>query len=331
MQSMLIGTSRGIYRTGNGDSERVSEGKGVREIVGVEQDILAGTADGVIRSSNQGQSWQNSGLTGRAVWQIKQTARGELIAGTQPAGVFISDNAGATWRELESFANAPEAADWCIPVDPPQAGQARAIVAHAQDAQILSVGVEVGGIMRSADGGVTWSLTLPGDNPDIHMMFAHPQNPETLFVSTGYGRLNGIAEMIEGNAGVFRSLDGGAHWEYVWHGMTPRYSRPMCIDARPPCALTVASAPTAFSHYRDKGGAQAMLFQSVDQGASWNSLCDPAHSPSPVNFHAVTPDPTHAGGVLVGTDNGEVWRVTLPSKWSQVVTGLPAVLSIYAA
>ncbi|MDA1077059.1 MAG: hypothetical protein O3A63_20285, partial [Proteobacteria bacterium] len=234
----------------------------------------------------------------------------------------------ATWSEIESFSHAPEAADWCLPVEPPQPASARALVIDELDPQKIWLGVEVGGIMHSSDGGVTWSLNLPGGNPDLHMLFAHPAIPETLFASTGYGRLDGVAEMVEGNAGVFRSDDGGQTWCYAWKGITPRYSRPMCIDRRSPFAVTVASAPTAFSSYKGPHGAGAMLYRSEDLGETWRSLCDAAHSPSRANFHALVPDDQVAGGVLTGTDTGEIWRVGDDASWAQVAEGLPTVLAI---
>jgi len=159
-------------------------------------------------------------------------------------------------------------------------------------------------------------------------MFAHPADPKVLFASTGYGRRDGIAEMVEGNAGVFRSDDGGKSWGYAWKGIVPRYSRPMCIDRRAPHALTVASAPTAFSHYKEEGGAKAMLFRSEDRGESWRSLSDAAHSPSPANFHGLNTDPEVPGGVIVGTDTGEVWRVSNDAVWSPAGNGLPSVLAV---
>jgi hypothetical protein len=149
-----------------------------------------------------------------------------------------------------------------------------------------------------------------------------------LLASTGYGRLDGIAEMKEGNAGVFRSVDGGATWRYAWQGITPRYSRPMCIDPRAPYGVTVASAPTAFSSYKEDGGANAMLYRSEDLGDSWRSLCDEAHSPSSANFHCVVADPDAPGGVLTGTDSGEVWRVSNNASWECLAQGLPTVLAI---
>jgi hypothetical protein len=151
-----------------------------------------------------------------------------------------------------------------------------------------------------------------------------------LFISTGYGRFDHVAEMVEPNAGVFRSDDYGETWTYAWSGITPRYSRPLCIDPRPPHGLTVASAPTAFSSFADEGGAGAMLYRSEDRGTTWRSLCDEAHSPSAANFHGLTPDPLNLGGVVVGTDTGEVWRVSDDSHWTQLAGDLPAVLSLTA-
>ena len=74
-----------------------------------------------------------------------------------------------------------------------------------------------------------------------------------------------------------------------------------------------------------------MLFRSENGGESWRSLCDAAHSPSAANFHGLTVDPENAGGVLVGTDTGEVWRVSNHAVWSLCGEGMPAVFAIATA
>lgn len=325
----LAGTSKGVFSVEKGGHRKVLESRGVRDLVKLGEVLFAGTGAGLF-ASEDGESWSSVGMSDREVWQIRAARGGILYAGTQPAGLFRSDDDGATWSELTSFAETPEAGTWCIPVDPPLPGRARALVIDRDNPQRIWVGIEVGGILHTDDGGRTWRHCLPGDNPDLHMMYAHPAKPDVLYASTGYGRLDGIAEMIEGNAGVFRSDDGGVSWQYAWRGITPRYSRPMCVDPRAPHGLTVASAPTAFSSFRDEGGAQAMLFRSDDEGESWRSLCDPAHTPSRDNFHGLTPDPEDAGGVIVGTDTGEIWRVSNDAEWSQLGAGMPAVLAIAA-
>lgn len=329
--AILAGTSKGLYRIEGESATAVLQARNVRELSAVGTRVFAGTESGLFVSEDRGKTWQSAGLAGLAIWQLRAGADAKVLyAGVEPAALYRSDDGGRNWREIESLKRVPEAAQWCIPLDPPLPGRARALAIDPNNPDRIWVGVEVGGMLRSDDAGETWSVNKPGDNPDIHMLSVHPANSKTLFVSTGYGRFNGVAEMIEGNAGVFRSDDAGASWRYAWHGVTPRYSRPMCIDPRSPHVLTVASAPTAFSSNRDEGGANAMLYRSDNGGQSWRSLCDAAHSPSTANFHGLAPDPAHAGGVIVGTDSGEVWRVSADCQWTRLAEGLPVVQSVWS-
>jgi hypothetical protein len=292
---ILAGARNGVYVVADGASRRVLESGVVRDLTDIGDRLYAGTDTGLHVSDNGGETWSSSGLTGRHVWQVRAAGNGTLYASTQPAGLFRSDNGGRSWDEVDGFIQFPQAADWCIPVTPPIAARARALVVDRDDPDMLWVGVEVGGIMRSGDAGKTWELDQPGENPDLHMIFAHPERPEVLYASTGYGRLDGVAEQVEGNAGVLRSDDRGATWTY-----------------------------------KDDGGAQAMLFRSEDGGETWRSLCDAAHSPSAANIHGLAPDPEAPGGVLAGTDTGEVWRVSNEAEWTAIGTGLPAVASVLA-
>jgi hypothetical protein len=330
--TILAGTSTGLFAVDEAQhATAVLSERTVRDLKESGGRLLAGADTGLFASEDGGRTWQASGIAGRVVWQIFVGPHaGEVYVGTQPAGLFRSKDDGRTWDEMESFAHSPEAERWCVPVKPRQPGRARALVVDRTDSQRVWVGVEVGGVVSTKNGGASWRLDLPGNNPDIHMMVAHPTDPSVLFASTGYGRLDGVAEQIEGNAGMFRSDDGGETWQYAWRGVTPRYARPLCIDPRPPYGVTVASAPTAFSSFKDEGGAQAMVYRSTDGGATWRSLCDAAHSPSAANFHGLVPDPTSPGGVLIGTDTGEVWRVSDDARWTRLASGLPSVLSILA-
>ncbi len=333
---LIIGTSEGVF-VGDGADKTISaiglEGRSVRHLGRPDSDVLAGTAAGVFRSADGGRSWRPSGVEGRFVWDIVAVpgdAR-RLYAGTEPVGLFKSEDAGRTWTEIESFRRAPGAERWCLPGTPPTAARARTIALDRRDPARLHVGVEVGGVVMSEDAGRTWRCALPAGNPDIHVMLRHPAT-DALVASTGFGRPPDDPEPREQRiAGMVRSDDGGATWRFLWRGIRPPYTRPLCIDARPPHAVTVGSAPTAFSSVRDPGGAQAVLFQSVDGGETWRDLGDPTHSPSAANFHAVTPDPERVGGVLVGTDTGEVWRVTPDRSWTLLASGLPMVQALLPA
>ena len=198
-------TSKGVFQIADGIAKKVLDCGGVREIVCFNGRIFAGTGNGLYVSDDGGASWLLTTLRDVAVWQIRQGTQGKLYAGTAPAGLFRSEDWGYTWTEIESLSRLAKEKGWGIPVDPPLPAAARALVVRDER---LWVGVEVGGIAISRNAGETWSVVLPGDNPDLHMIFPFPENEEILFASTGYGRLDGVADMVEGNAGVFRSEDG---------------------------------------------------------------------------------------------------------------------------
>jgi hypothetical protein len=324
---LLIGTGGGVYRANGGEPAAIDSlrDRSVRVLVRSGGTLFAGANDGIY-SSADGQAWQKTGAEGREVWDIVPAPGepGTIFAGTAPAGLFRTRDGGRTWDEVESFAHIPGAERWCVPTRPPQGARARTVVLDRANPARWWVGVEVGGVARSQDAGASWQVSLPGTNPDIHVMANHPRRSDTLFATTGYGRIDGVAEQVEGNAGLFRSTDGGESWHYLWTGRLPRYTRPMVIDEREPHALTVGCAPTAFSSHRDAGGAQAMLYRSDDGGDTWRSLCDAAHTPSSACLLSVNLG-ARAGDVIVGTDTGEVWSVTAQADWTLLASGLPPV------
>lgn len=327
--AILAGTDEGVFRVADGQARQLTECSYVHDLVRINGRLIAGTDDGVFRSDDDGETWESGGLFDREVWQIRAAGKDTIYASTHPPLLYRKENDGP-WRELRGFTRLPEASGWLLPGERPTYARARALVIDRDDPARLWLGVEVGGVARSVDRGKTWKVSYPGGNPDIHMMFAHPARPGTLFATTGYGRAHGEAPHEDGNAGVFRSDDNGGTWRYLWAGIEPRYARPMCIDPRPPYALTVASAPSASARAWDVGGAKAMLFRSEDGGGSWRSLCDAEHSPSRANFHALAPDPDTPGGVLVGTERGEIWRVNGAAEWTKVVSRMPFVSAILA-
>ena len=183
--TILAGTSRGVFRMNGSEPAQVLESRGVRDLIAIGERVFAGTGDGLFVSDDQGTAWHRTGLEGVEVWQVRDAGNGTLYAGTAPTGLYKSTDQGDSWTEIEALARLAEEGGWCIPLDPPIPASARALVASGDR---LWVGVEVGGIAMSEDAGATWSMVLPGDNPDLHMMFAHPEQPSTLYASTGYGR-----------------------------------------------------------------------------------------------------------------------------------------------
>ena len=329
---LLIGTEAGVFVVDESGAPREAEGlagRTVRALRASNGNVFAGTDQGVFRSRNGGRAWRLSGVEGTIVWDIAAGPDGRTVyAGTQPAQLHRSRDGGETWAEIESMRQVPGHERWCVPRSPLGA-RARTIVLDPNDERRYWVGLEVGGVLATQDDGASWSCTLPGGDPDIHVMVAAPSRADVLFATTGYGRPDDDPQpMSERIAGLFGSKDGGQTWRYLWENLQPRYTRPMCADPRAPHAVTVGCAPSAFSSYRDEGGAKSMLYQTTDGGESWRNLGDDDHKPSAANILAVAPG-EESSHVLVGTDTGEVWRVSPEAEWKLVASGLPGILSLH--
>ena len=178
------------------------------------------------------------------------------------------------------------------------------------------------------EAGQEYQLDMKSKELDSYLYLYDENDKLVAFDDDGGGFPDARIIYRPKKSGMFRSDDHSKSWRFQWKGMTPPYTRPLCIDPRRPHAVTVGSSPTAFSAAKDAGGAKAMLLQSVDGGETWRELGDAAHSPSPAQFHAVAPDPDAVGHVLAGTDTGELWRVSPEARWTLVAKGLPMVQSI---
>src|SRR5687768_3189452 len=90
----------------NEDWEEVGRsltGQRVTSVSAFKGTLLAGTEDGIYRSDDGGQSWQDAsdGLTVRYVrWLAHHPTEANLaLAGTEPASIFITRDDGQSWRE----------------------------------------------------------------------------------------------------------------------------------------------------------------------------------------------------------------------------------------
>ena len=101
-------------------------------------------------------------------------ADGAVYAGTEPSRLFRSDDGGESWRELDALLELASRPTWSFPPRP-WTSHVRWIAPNPHDADLLLVGIELGGLMRSTDGGETWQDHRPGAQPDVHSLAWHPR------------------------------------------------------------------------------------------------------------------------------------------------------------
>jgi photosystem II stability/assembly factor-like uncharacterized protein len=320
--SYTSGKRPGIFRrVGDGGWEQLTKGlpeaTKVQAITvdGMNPDIIyIGTHDGPYRSRDGGDSWQRLALPedGLQVWSILVHPRDSrrLYAGTSPVGVFRSDDGGDTWRRL-SRAVMPERV---------KMGFACRVMRLAIDParpETVWAGLEVGGIMKSDDGGETWTdctadLVKLAELPhlksrivsdteiegmlDIHAVALTAAKPGVPYAAI--------------RLGLFQSTDDGAHWKDMQVGrFSPlTYGRDIRVSPQDPRVLYACLSPAA----RSQDGS---LYRSDDVGETWTRF---DHSvKAETTMMAVALHPTDADrvycvsrtGQVFGTeDGGRSWR-----------------------
>ena len=188
----------------DGSVETGMEGRGARCLasdLGDPDTLYVGTTDeGIFKSADGGGTWEKlSGIEHPRVTAVAVSPTdGAVYAGTEPSALFVSRDGGESWRELEDMRNLPSAPTWSFPPRP-WTSHVRAIALSYADPNLVVAGIELGGVVRSADGGETWQDQRPGAQPDCHSLFAHSEAPDLLYEA--------------GGGGFARSTDFGDSWE----------------------------------------------------------------------------------------------------------------------
>ena len=262
MNQVILATDQGIVifqrdQTDRQESARGLSDQNITSVTVQNEMILAGTEDGIFRSTDSGKSWDEitEGLTVRHIrWIAHHPNVSDLVlAGTEPASIFISKNGGNSWRLCPEVAELRDQHKWSLPYSP-EAGCVRGFAFHGSR---LYAAVEVGGVLISDDGGETWQLAEGSDGnpdfegppepfvyPDVHSIEIHPSLPDLVYAPTG--------------GGFYRSNDGGKTWRLLYDC----YCRAVWVDPDDPEHMILGPAD-----YVDSNGR---IEESRDGGSSWS-------------------------------------------------------------
>lgn len=255
---LLLGTSEGcVVGARSGDEWRVvHQGLSGQMVTAVAADaggMWAGTRDGIYRSTDGGQTWEDasSGLTVRHVRWLTSTPWG-VWAGTEPAAIFCWQESTG-WQERPEVAQLRDRHGWWLPYSP-EDGCVRGFAHHSTGRAYAAA--EVGGVLRSDDGGHTWDLA-PGSgpdprnfqpppsivHPDVHSITVHPFSENIVTASTG--------------GGLYRSGDGGVTWTLLYSC----YCRAAWVDPQDAAHIILGPA--------DGVSRNGRIERSRDAGQTW--------------------------------------------------------------
>ncbi|WP_219974432.1 WD40/YVTN/BNR-like repeat-containing protein [Rubrobacter xylanophilus] len=253
--------------------------------------VYAGTHDeGVFRSSDGGRGWERAAaLPHRRVTALAISPRDRtLYAGTEPSSLFVSRDGGESWRELEGLRRLPSAPTWSFPPRP-WTSHVRAIAPSPADAGLVLVGIELGGVVRSPDGGVSWQDQRPGAVADCHALAVHPADSGLVYEAGG----GGFAE----------SRDFGGNWEVRNEGLRHRYVWGLAVDPVDPGRAYV-SAASGPGRAHGRGDSGAAIYVRRD-GRRWEALRENL-SAFP---YALATAPDEPGVLYAGFGDGRVCRL----------------------
>ena len=216
---------------------------------------------------------------------------GTLYAGTITHGLQKSVDGGATWNPTagafpplgEAITERP-AAIVSLALDPSRRG-------------LLYAGTSSGGILRTADGGASWTTANHGlagltarsggsVHPPVAALVVDPARPRTVYASVL-------------GAGVFKSVDGGARWQRARAGLASLNVEALVLDPSHPGTL--------YAGTEGEG-----VFKSLDGGTRWQAAGLAGKYVEALGFEPARPQVVYAGtlhgGVFRTEDGGSRWR-----------------------
>lgn len=269
----------------------------------------------------------------KAVWTVvpgRPSEPGVLYAGVADAGLFRSRDGGARWAPLGGLNDHPTRPGW----QPGLGGLCcHSIALDPESRSRMWVGISAVGVLRSDDGGATWTPKnsgVPAAAPSeekgfeeigrcVHRLVLAPDQPDLLYQ--------------QNHKGMFRSRDGGDSWQRIESGLPSSFGFPLVMH--PADSSTLYSLSLESDEYRFFPGGRAAVYRTRDGGASWHPLTrglPEAHCYTGVLRNALAVDGLPECGIYFGTTGGQVFYSRDEGEsWEAMPCLLPRIASVSAA
>jgi photosystem II stability/assembly factor-like uncharacterized protein len=338
--TLLLGTPDGVVRMQiDGDAGRPD---GTLEVAGVtalavdphngELAYAATENNGLRTTSDCGRTWSRGGEgIDRPLHSCVAVSRahrdgdaGAVYVGTELAGLYRSEDAGATFTELTALQDVPSKPTWSFPPKP-NTNHVVSLDTDPEDPERIYVGIELGGIIRSEDGGQSFIDANAIQDLDPHQIRTHPMAPGRIYEG--------------GGSSYCESLDHGESWTRDIEAMPDdiRYFFTLAVDPGDPDTMIISSARDPFTGHKAVPGAVAwstVYRKTADR--DWHELTTvnglPPQEDTPMPVLATDEETagefwyaTNPAAVYRSSDSGESWtpiQLDWPEGVQQKITCL---------
>lgn len=272
--------------------------------------VYCGTfGQGLWKSEDAGSSWRavGEGIAHREIMAVavssseRVNGHGVVWVGTEPSALYRSEDAGQSWQERPALQSIPSKPTWSFPPRP-WTHHVRWIAPDPNVAERIFVGIELGGVMRSLDGGQSWEDRKPGSQFDSHTLRTPRLAPGYVYEAAG----GGFAESFDGGT-TWQGDDSGLRWHYLWG---------LAVDPVDPTTLVVSASPSAREAHYGPQFAESAIYRKTG-GGPWQEVRDglppergtlayvlAANDAEPHTFYAAP----HQGDLYRSSDAGATWE-----------------------
>jgi photosystem II stability/assembly factor-like uncharacterized protein len=286
-----------------------------------------------------------------------------LYVGTFDDGVYLSEDAGESWRASSSGLDDRRVLALAVSASHQEAGTS-----------VVYAGTEPSNLYRSEDGGQSWGVlpalrelpsepkwSFPGRPWTHHVrtIALHPTDPDWLLVGI---ELGGVMRSLDAGAswadhnpqahsdahrllthplapervyeaagqGVARSDDRGASWERFEEGLDRSYAWATAVDPADPDLWYVAVSRSPFAAHGD-GDGEARLMRSSGDG--WTPIDDWGNAPQLRRMpYALATVPERTGTLVAGLRGGTLLLTEdRGESWARLPVDLPGIVDLAAA
>ena len=347
---LLIGTKKGAFLVEDDGARSAWRLEGplceawpINHVVGDRESCTIWCAGGnewfgaaVWKSDDLGRTWSHSseGITYgegstpiKSAWSLGRR-NGALYAGVEPAGLFRSDDGGASWRHIAGLREHPSREHW----QPGGGGLIlHSMVFDEADDRRLWVGISTAGVFHSADGGASWEPRNSGTRCDyLPEEMRYPEFGQCVHCLVA---APGVAGRLyqQNHCGMYRSDDGGLNWHSIENGLPSSFGFPVVVHPRDPD--TVYLLPLngdVLGRYVPEG--KCAVWRSRDRGASWQALRRGLPQDNAfigVLRQAMATDALEPAGVYFGTTSGSLFASADEGEsWAVIAEHLPTITSV---